>query len=110
VRNTYLTGGADYSHLVLPRSDASTPTDAAKPITYDQLHASVGAVREVNRIRLSANASFYNYDYQTTDGFWPAAQPDLPQRERFQGQRASRLCLIAALADVRGMQYNNRNT
>jgi hypothetical protein len=63
LRTTYLTGAADFSHLVQPRSDASTPQSAAKPISYDQIHADIGGVHEVNRIRLSGNLTFYNYSY-----------------------------------------------
>ena len=42
-----------------------------KPITYDQVHVDVGAVREVNRLRFSGNVIFYNYDFnddKTTTG------------------------------------------
>ena len=71
VRGSYLTAKVDYSHLIDPRSDASTPQDAEKPITYDQVHVDVGAVREVNRLRFSGNVIFYNYDFnddKTTTG------------------------------------------
>lgn len=64
LRNSFLRGVVGYEHLVEPRSSASVPLAAAKPIEYDRVHATVGARHEINRLRVSGEVRVSDSTYE----------------------------------------------
>lgn len=64
VRGANITGGAQFSHAVEPRTSTNTAQTAASPIEFDLASAYVGAVRAKGRVRLSGRADVQTFDYE----------------------------------------------
>lgn len=72
MRGTNITGGADYSHSVEPRTSSNTAQAAVDPIDFDVAQAYVAGSRVVGRLKLGARADIRSFDYEdgrTAGGF-----------------------------------------
>jgi hypothetical protein len=61
---TRVTASGDYGQLTEARTSPDTPLQAVRPIVYNQGDASIGAIHEFNRIRLSGQAAWESLDYR----------------------------------------------
>lgn len=63
VRGSNIYGGADYQKLTEPRTAPTAPTGTVAPTEYELLQGNLGAVREFNRLRVSARLDYSDFDY-----------------------------------------------
>jgi hypothetical protein len=64
VRGSNVSGGAEYAHLIEPRTSTNTAVTAASPIEFDMASGYVTAVRAMGRVRVSGRADVRSFAYE----------------------------------------------
>lgn len=64
LRRSNITGNVSHSYAAEPRSSPTAPTAALEPTTYYLDTVNLGGLHEMNRLRLTARASYNDYDYK----------------------------------------------
>ncbi len=65
-RNSYISLGGGFEHLVESRSSPTVQQLASEPVEYDRTSASISGSREVNRLRLSGELNYNDYKFDDT--------------------------------------------
>lgn len=84
LRGTAITLGAGYESLVEARYNPTVQQLASDPVEYTHSYATVGASREVNRLRVSGQVRYGQWDYDNT--FVGATPINLSYRNRKVGE------------------------
>lgn len=66
-RNTSITTGATFDHLLDPRSDAASPTNARNPVMFDQTGVDFDASTERDRFKISGDFHYRNYEFDNAE-------------------------------------------
>lgn len=69
LRGSYLRGTAGYAHEVEARTSPSAAQFFAEPIEYERVYGNFGGSHEFNRLRVSGEVRYANYDFDDTQTF-----------------------------------------
>lgn len=65
-RQTFINVGAGFEHLVEARYNPTVQQFISEPVEYDNFTANIGASREVNRLRVSGEVRYGDWQYNDT--------------------------------------------
>lgn len=109
LRGTYLRGTVGFEHGVESRQSPSVAQFNSEPIEYDQVYSTVAGSHEFNRLRVSGELRFTDYDYDDTTSVL-GAPIDQSYRNRTNYEQVGRLdyAVSPALSIFATASHNSR--